>query len=95
MGEIGIDHRTFLYHLQFWQVRRIIRGYRRRNRLIHQLIATSAWASIHVMRKPDKTAVQMFPDIFDDEDDDTPDAPPLTDEDRQELEELMRANPFL
>lgn len=30
MGEIGIQHETFLYELRHWQVRAIISGYRRR-----------------------------------------------------------------
>ena len=30
MGEIGIQHETFLYELRHWQVRAIIKGYRRR-----------------------------------------------------------------
>ena len=32
MGEIGIPRREFLYDLRFWEVRRIIRGYRNRQR---------------------------------------------------------------
>jgi hypothetical protein len=30
VGEIGIQHETFLYELRHWQVRAIIKGYRRR-----------------------------------------------------------------
>lgn len=32
MGEIGIPRHEFLYDIRFWEVRRIIRGYRRRER---------------------------------------------------------------
>lgn len=32
MGEIGVPRREFLYELRFWEVRRIIRGYRNRQR---------------------------------------------------------------
>lgn len=28
MGEIGVPRREFLFDIQFWEVRRIIRGYR-------------------------------------------------------------------
>lgn len=32
MGEIGVPRREFLYDLRFWEVHRIILGYRRRER---------------------------------------------------------------
>ena len=32
MGEIGVPRREFLYEMRFWEVRRIIRGYRNRQR---------------------------------------------------------------
>ena len=32
MGEIGVPRREFLYEMKFWEVRRIIRGYRNRQR---------------------------------------------------------------
>lgn len=33
MGEIGINRREFLYDLPLWEARRIIRGYRQRQRV--------------------------------------------------------------
>ena len=72
VGEIGIPRREFLYDLQFWEVRRIIRGYRRRDRLKHQLMAECAYAAIFAMRDPKgKTARDLFPAIFEDDDDET------------------------
>jgi hypothetical protein len=60
-----------LYDLRFWEVRRIIRGYRRRDKLKHQLMAECVYAAIHVMRDPKgKTVADMFPMLFDDDDDD-------------------------
>ena len=69
MGEIGIPRREFLYDLQFWEVRRIVRGYRRRDRLKHQLMAECAYAAIFAMRDPKgKTARDLFPALFEDDD---------------------------
>ena len=87
MGEIGIARREFLYDIQFWEVRRIIRGYRRRDRLKHQLIAECAYAAIYAMRDPNgKTVVDTFPMLFDDDDDNEP---PITEEEEAELQAEM------
>ena len=89
VGEIGIPHHTFLYELKFWQVRRIIRGYRRRNTLTHQMLAEVVFSSIYTMRDPKgKTVKDLFPALFEDEDEDV--SPPLTEAEQQELQELMR-----
>ena len=90
MGEIGIQRREFLYDIRFWEVRRIIRGYRKRDRLKHQLMAECAYAAIYAMRDPKgKTVADMFPQIF--EDDDINDEPPMTDEEAEELQAEMDA----
>lgn len=84
MGEIGIPRREFLYDIRFWEVRRIIRGYRRRDWLKHQLLAECVYAAIYVMRDPQgKTVADMFPMLFEYDDDD--DEPPLTKEDVDDL----------
>ena len=86
MGEIGIPRREFLYDLRFWEVRRIIRGYRQRDRLKHQLLAECVYASIYVMRDPQgKTVEDLFPMLFNYEDDE----PPITEEDVADLQQLM------
>ena len=78
MGEIGIPRREFLYDIRFWEVRRIIRGYRRRDWLKHQLLAECAYATIYAMRDPKgKTVADIFPMLFDENDDDEP---PVTEE---------------
>lgn len=88
MGEIGIPRREFLYDIQFWEVRRIIRGYRRRDRLKHQLMAECVYAATFSMRDPKgKTVTDMFPMLFDDDEED--DEPPITEEDVADLQELM------
>ena len=85
MGEIGIPRREFLYDIRLWEVRRIIRGYRRRDLLKHQLMAECVYAAIHVMRDPQgKTVADMFPMLFDFDDDD--DEPPLT---KQDVDDLL------
>lgn len=89
MGEIGIPRREFLYDLRFWEVRRIIRGYRRRDWLKHQLLAECVYAAIHVMRDPQgKTVADMFPMLFEYDEDDEP---PLTKEDVADLQAEMDA----
>ena len=88
MGEIGIPRREFLYDIRFWEVRRIIRGYRRRDWLKHQLLAECAYATIYAMRDPKgKTVADIFPMLFDDEDDDN--EPPITKDEAAELQQLM------
>ena len=91
MGEIGIPRREFLYDLRFWEVRRIIRGYRQRDRLKHQLIAECAYAAMFAMRDPKgKTVADMFPMLFEEDDDDY-DEPPISAEEVKELQSLMKA----
>ena len=88
MGEIGIPRREFLYDLRFWEVRRIVRGYRKRDRLKHQLMAECAYAATYAMRDPKgKTVADIFPQIF--EDDDIDDESPVTDDEAADLQALM------
>lgn len=85
MGEIGIPRREFLYDLKFWEVRRIIRGYRRRNRLTNQLLAECAYASIYSMRDPKgKNVADLYPELFEE---DEPAAPPLSEEEVASLQD--------
>jgi len=90
VGEIGIPRREFLYDIRFWEVRRIIRGYRQRDRLKHQLIAECAYAAMFAMRDPKgKTVADMFPMLFDDDDDD--DEPPISEEEVADMQAFMDA----
>ena len=89
MGEIGVSRREFLYELRFWEVDAIIKGYRRRNRLTHQLLAEIVYTTTYSMRDPKgKTVEGMFHMLFDDDDDDS-DEPIMTKEDSDELQQLM------
>ena len=90
VGEIGIPRREFLYDIRFWEVRRIVRGYRRRDRLKHQLIAMCAYNAMFAFRGNEgKRPVDLFPEIFSDDEDDDPTAPSLTAEDVAGLQQLM------
>ena len=91
MGEIGIPRREFLYDLRFWEVRRIVRGYRNRNRLTNQLLAESVYATIHVMRDPKgKTPRDIFPSLFPTDDVDATDSAPIDDKEVARLRQMMR-----
>lgn len=91
MGEIGISPHDFLYELSYWEVLRIIRGYRKRDRLTHQLIAEAVFAAIHTMRdSKGKTVKDFFPGLFEDADDDDRElAEPLSEEDYAYEQQLM------
>ena len=63
-------------------------GYRKRDRLKHQLMAECAYAAIYAMRDPKgKTVADIFPQIF--EDDDIDYEPPITDDEVSDLQALM------
>ena len=91
MGEIGIPRHEFLYEIQYWEVLRIIRGYRKRDRLTHQLIAEAVFAAMHTMRdSKGKTVKDFFPMLFEDpDDDDREPAEPLSEEDYAYEQALM------
>lgn len=89
VGEIGVSRHEFLYQLRHWEVRRIIKGYRRRHLLTHQLLAEVAYATTFSMKDPKgKTIKDMYPALFEDEDDDDV-QDHLTEEDRKELQQLI------
>lgn len=88
VGEIGISRHEFLYELRFWEVDRIIRGYRRRNILHYQLQRMNIWASMFCMGNPEKKKPEyIFHLYFDDElDNELDDGTALTEEDRAGLQ---------
>ena len=91
MGEIGRPRHEVLYELRFWEINRIIRGYRRRGRLRDQLIAEAVFAAMHMMRdSKGKTVKDFFPMLFEDpDDDDREPAEPLSEEDYAYEQALM------
>lgn len=91
MGEIGYNRHEFLYDLRLWEIHLIVLGYRKRDRLKHQLMGECAYAAIYAMRDPKgKTVADMFPQIFEDDDDEESE-PPMTDEEASELQAEMDA----
>ena len=89
VGEIGIDRRAFLYDLRYWEVLRIIKGYRRRDWLKLQLMAECTYAAMYAMRDPKgMTPQKMFPELFKVEDE--PEAPTITEQDAKDLQDMMR-----
>ena len=91
VGEYGISRHEFLYEISFWEARRIVRGFNKRNRLTNQLLAESVYATIHVMRDPKgKTPEDMFPMLFENDDDEEME-PTLTDEECAGLQADMDA----
>lgn len=46
VGEIGIDRKEFLYDLKLWEIRAIIRGYRKRE---HSLWHIARWQTFWIM----------------------------------------------
>lgn len=88
MGEIGIPRREFLYELRFWEVSRIISGYRKRGWITNQLIAEAVFAATYSMRDPKgRTVKHMFLSLF--EDDDLPDGHQMTEEETKEVQQLI------
>ena len=71
-------------------MRRIIRGYRRRDKLKHQLRAECAYAAIIATRDSHgKTVKDLFPMLF--EDDDEEEHEPISQEEIDELQAEMAA----
>jgi hypothetical protein len=92
VGEIGISRHEFLYDIRFWEVRRIIRGYRKRGKIFMHLLAENVFASTFAFRNPEgKKPRDMFPAIFEDDDDDDDIEAPLTEEERRGLQADMDA----
>ena len=68
VGEIGISRHEFYYELRWWEIRAIVSGYRRRDRLTHQIMAEIVFAATYMMRDPEgKTVEDMFPSLFKEE----------------------------
>ena len=88
MGEIGYNRHEFLYDLRLWEIHLVVMGYRKRDRLKHQLMAECVYAAIYAMRDPKgKKVSDIFPQLFEDEDDDI--GLPISEEDEEELQQLM------
>ena len=88
VGEIGIDRHVFLYDLQFWEIRRIVKGYRRRDILKYQLLRLCAYMSCFSMRDAEgKKPEDWLALSFDNEDIEA--SPPMEQKDIDDLHALM------
>ena len=84
-----MSRREFLYGIKFWEARSIIRGYRKRGKIFMQLLAENVYASTFAFRGSEgKTVKDMFPSLFEDDRDM---GPGITEEEQNELLELMAA----
>jgi len=97
VGEVGISRREFLFEIQAWEADRIIRGYRKRDRLTYQLLRLTAYSSFFSFRKNEKqlTPEQWLPFSFDehqDEDDEEESNIPSLEEVERMKEEIRRIN---
>lgn len=91
VGEIGISRREFLYDIKFWEARRIIRGYRKRNRLEQQLMRLTAYTSCFAMREnKERLTPERWMPLPWEKDADT-DNEPISEEEMSHLIELMNS----
>jgi hypothetical protein len=52
VGEIGFPRREFLYEVSFWEIRRIIKGYRMRQRTFCDMMRWQTWYLLQPHVKP-------------------------------------------
>ena len=93
MGEIGIPRREFLYAIQFWEARRILRGYNRRQR---NMWSATRWQTFRIMEAQCGTEAMHKSNLFAPDDllqfpwDKEP-QPLITDDEKAELQAEMAA----
>lgn len=92
MGEIGYDRREFLYVLQFWEIRAIIRGYRARTRGMWEAARLNAFFIMCSMADMKNAGIHTDRDLvkFGWEDDDVEPGDQPSDEDVERLREMIR-----
>lgn len=87
---MGFPRKEFLYDIQYWEVSRIIRGYRRRGLYRNQLIGIAAFSAMFCMGNKDKkTPKDIFPELFNTDDDEESNEPEITEQDAKDLKDLM------
>ncbi len=80
-----MPRREFLYDIRFWEAKRIIRGYRRRNILSYQLQRIQAWASMFCMGNPKHVKPTDIFKLYFDADEELS-APPMTEDEIKEIQ---------
>lgn len=86
VGEIGIPRNEFLYTLKLWEINAIVKGYRRRNREHWEMSRHLGLTICNVMGAKIDSAHDYLPLPWDD----ITTKKELTEEDVNELMELMR-----
>ena len=92
MGEIGFPRKEFLHELKWWEVRSIIRGYRRRERTLCIMSRRMAFWQVKTSMADTKkisTPADLWSLPWDKEEKET--IPQITEEEQQELQDLMAA----
>lgn len=92
MGEIGISRREFLFDLRFWEVRRIIRGYRRRQRPSWEQARLNAFYIMSAMADLSKAGIRSDRDLitFPWEKEETKSDSLPSDEEVEEMRQMMK-----
>ena len=92
MGEIGISRREFLYEIDFWEARRIVRGYDRRHRTMWSATRWHAFNIMSAMPYVDmkKAGLNRPSDLIQFPWDSDPE-PPVSDDEIDELQDLMKS----
>ena len=88
MGEIGISRHEFYYELKWWEVKAIIRGYNARHHAGWEQARLVAYNAHYCMgsKEPLPTVTEWIKFPWEKKD-----APPITDEERDELQAEMNA----
>lgn len=92
VGEIGFPRKEFLHELKWWEVRSIIRGYRRRERTFCIMSRRMAFWQVKTSMADTKkisTPADLWSLPWDKEEKET--IPQITEEEQQELQDLMTA----
>lgn len=86
VGEIGIDRHEFLYELHLWEIRSILAGYRRRERVQWETTRWQTWCILNALGAKIHSFSDLLPLPWEDENIEAP-----THDDIEKLRAMMRA----
>lgn len=64
VGEIGISRKVFLLELRWWEVNSILKGYRRRQRTLCDVLRWQTWLLASTQVKLDEVGVKCSQDLI-------------------------------
>ena len=67
VGEIGIDRHEFLYELHLWEIRSILSGYRRRDRVQWETTRWQTWCILNALGAKIHSLAELLPLPWEDE----------------------------